>query len=69
MKFVFISGTPASGKIFIAKKLIVPKVCAAITREDFINYLANVVEKDINFTFYVDRKPSKFEKLIFHGLL
>jgi len=52
----------------IEERIIVPEVCEAITREDFIKYFADIVEKDGNFAVYIDKKPTEYEKLKFHTL-
>ena len=55
-------------KWIIEERIIVPEVCEAITREDFIKYFADIVEKDGNFAVYIDKKPTEYEKLRFHTL-
>jgi hypothetical protein len=52
------------------ERIIVPEVCEAITREDFIKYFADIdiVERDGNFVVYIDKKPTGYEKLTFHIL-
>lgn len=55
-------------KWVIEERIIVPEVCEAITREDFIKYFADIVEKDGNFAVYIDKKPTEYEKLKFHNL-
>jgi hypothetical protein len=54
----------------IEERIIVPEVCEAITREDFIKYFADIdiVERDGNFVVYIDKKPTEYEKLTFHIL-
>ena len=52
----------------IEERIIVPEVCKTITREDFIKYFADIVEKDGNFAVYIDRKPPEYKKLKFHNL-
>jgi hypothetical protein len=52
----------------IEERIIVPEVCEIITREDFIKYFADIVEKDGNFAVYIDKKPTEYEKLKFHTL-
>lgn len=52
----------------IEERIIVPEVCETITREDFIKYFADIVEKDGNFAVYIDKKPTEYEKLKFHTL-
>lgn len=52
----------------IEERIIVPEVCEAITREDFIKYFADIVEKDGNFAVYIDKKATEYEKLKFHTL-
>lgn len=53
-------------KQLVEEKLIVPKVCKNITRDSLLCYLADVVEKNMNFVFYLSNKPSEYDTLTFY---
>jgi len=55
-------------KWLIEEKVIVPKICNIITREDFINYFTDVVERNIDFALYINKKPWRYAKLKFYNL-
>jgi len=56
-------------KSTIEKNIIVPEVLNAFKRDDFINYLADIVEKQSKLAFYLNKKPAKFKNLKFHKLV
>ncbi len=52
----------------IEEKIIAPKVCYALKRDDFIRFLAAVVEKNVDFALYLNKTPRKILALKFHRL-
>ena len=56
-------------KSTIEKNIIVPEVLNVFKRDDFINYLADIVEKQSKLAFYLNKKPAKFKKLKFYKLI
>ena len=55
-------------KSAIEESIIVPEVLNAFKRDDFINYFADIVEKQSKLFFYLNKKPAKFKNLKFHKL-
>ena len=55
-------------KSTIEKNIIVPEVLTTLKRDDFINYLSDIVEKQSKLAFYLNKKPAKFKNLKFHKL-
>ncbi|MCK4250854.1 hypothetical protein KAX97_05375 [candidate division WOR-3 bacterium] len=55
-------------KSTIEKNIIVPEVLNTFKRDDFINYLSDIVEKQSKLAFYLNKKPAKFKNLKFHKL-
>lgn len=55
-------------KSAIEESIIVPEVLNAFKRDDFINYFADIVEKQSKLAFYLNKKPAKFKNLKFHKL-
>jgi hypothetical protein len=58
-----------AAKSTIEKNIIVPEVLNVFKRDDFINYLADIVEKQSKLAFYLNKKPAKFKKLKFYKLI
>ena len=50
-------------KSTIEESIIVPEVLSAFTRDNLINYFADVDEKQSQLYFYLNKKPAGFEKL------
>jgi hypothetical protein len=55
-------------KQLVEEKLIVPKVCKNLCRDDLLWYLADIVRKESNFVLYVSEKPHKYDHLRFYAL-
>lgn len=47
----------------IEERVIAPKVCSTLCRPDFVTFLADVVEKDIDFALYLNKTPKKFKNI------
>ena len=45
----------------IEERIIAPKVCATITKQDFIEFFADVILQDIDFALYINKVPKKFK--------
>ncbi len=52
----------------IEEKIIAPKVCNALKLDDFILFLAIVVEKNVDFALYLNKTPKKITNLKFYKL-
>ncbi|OGC43375.1 hypothetical protein A2Y85_08480 [candidate division WOR-3 bacterium RBG_13_43_14] len=63
-----INGNIDSASRVIEEKIIAPKVCNALRREDFIQFLAVVVEKNVDFALYLNKVPQKILDLKFYQL-
>lgn len=48
----------------IEEKIIVPKVCKTITRQDLITFFADVVQRNVDFALYINEPPKKFQSLV-----
>jgi hypothetical protein len=55
-------------KSAIEESVIVPEVLSTFTRDNLMNYFADIVEKQSRLAFYLNRKPRKFENLKFYEL-
>jgi hypothetical protein len=63
-----IDGDIDSASRMIEEKVIAPKVCTALKRADFIQFLAIVVERNIDFALYLNKTPKKIKNLKFYQL-
>ena len=63
-----IDGDIEPSSLIIEEKIIAPKVCSALKLEDFIQFLATVVEKNLDFALYLNKAPQKILNLKFHRL-
>jgi len=52
----------------IEENIIAPKVCSSVRRTDFINFLAEVVEKNVDFALYLNKTPRRFKNIKFFDL-
>jgi hypothetical protein len=52
----------------IEEKIIAPKVCGSLRRDDFIKFLADVVEKNVDFAIYLNKTPRRFKNIKFFRL-
>jgi hypothetical protein len=57
-----------AAKSTIEESIIVPEVLSAFTRDNLINYFADIVEKQSKLSFYLNKNPVKFKKLKFYKL-
>jgi hypothetical protein len=47
----------------IEENIIVPKVCSSLRHNDFIEFFADVIEKDVDFALYLNKTPKKFRSI------
>jgi hypothetical protein len=52
----------------IEESIIAPKICSTLRKNDFINFFADVVEKDVNFALYINKMPEKFKDIKIYNL-
>ncbi len=52
----------------IEEHIIAPRVCNILRRDDFLQFFADVVEKDIDFALYLNKTPEKFKDLRIYKL-
>lgn len=52
----------------IEESIIAPKVCSSLRRADFIIFLADIVEKEIDFALYLNKIPKKFKNIMTYAL-
>lgn len=45
----------------IEERIIAPKVCQTLTKDDFIRFFADVVQRNIDFALYINKTPRKFQ--------
>jgi len=48
----------------IEEKIIAPKVCETITKQDLIQFFADIVQYDIDFALYINEVPRKFRDIM-----
>jgi len=56
-------------KQLVEEKLIVPRVCRNMTRDQVVEYLADIVETNSFFAFYLHKQPRTYEKLKFYPMI
>jgi hypothetical protein len=47
----------------IEERIIAPKVCKTLTKNDFVRFFADVVQHNIDFALYINKTPKKFQKM------
>jgi hypothetical protein len=50
---------------FIEENIIAPKVCNSLRKIDFVNFFAEVIDKNVDFALYLDKTPRRFEGIRF----
>lgn len=47
----------------IEENIIAPRVCSSLRHNDFIEFFADVIEKDVDFALYLNKTPRKFRSI------
>ena len=47
----------------IEENIIAPKVCSSLRHDDFIEFFADVIERDVDFALYLNKTPKKFKNI------
>ena len=45
----------------IEENIIAPKVCKSLQRRDFVEFFADIIEKNVDFALYLNKIPKKFK--------
>jgi hypothetical protein len=58
-----VNGDISAAARVIEERIIVPNVCKTITKQDLITFLADVVQRNVDFALYINKTPKKFKNI------
>ena len=58
-----INGDITSAARAIEERIILPKVCKTVAKDDMIKFFADIIQRDIDFALYINKTPKKFKNL------
>jgi hypothetical protein len=58
-----INGDISSAARAIEERIIVPEVCKTITKQDMVKFLADVVQRNVDFALYINKTPRRFKNI------
>lgn len=56
-----INGVISGAARTIEELIIAPKVCETITKQNFVEFFADIILQDIDFALYISKTPKKFK--------
>ena len=57
-----------AAKKTIDESFIIPVLCRVLRPNNFVNFFADVVEKDVDFAFYINKTPKEFRDIKIYRL-